>query len=119
MPVDGIGEGSSECTQQARVPIMLDDGPASYSAPMIDGSSVPALLGTTTMTDHRFLIDLVHDRCIMLGPGGMQLQLSPGSRVLPLLRSETGHLMIPVSEWAKHKNKPAASSAPAIALPVL
>ena len=66
------------------------------------------------MTEHRFVLDLVHDVAMLLGPGGMELKLSPGSRVLPIQRSPTGHLLISASEW--NKSKPSSAT---IALPVL
>jgi hypothetical protein len=115
MPVDGVGAGSSTCSHSAKVPVCLADGlGATYAAPMIDGSDVPALLGASSMTEHRFVLDLVHDVAMLLGPGGMELKLSPGSRVLPIQRSPTGHLLISASEW--NKSKPSSAT---IALPVL
>ena len=72
------------------------------------------------MTEHSVLVDLVHDQLIMLGAGGMQLTLSPGSRVLPLQRTPTGHLMIEASAWPNKDNPQSqAQAGPALALPVL
>jgi hypothetical protein len=121
LPVDGVGAGSSECSHACKVPIMLSDSTlANYSSPMITDSSIPALLGTRSMTEHRVLVDLVHDQMIMLGAGGMQLTLSPGSRVLPLQRTPTGHLIIEASAWPNKDNPQSqASAGPALALPVL
>ena len=117
MPVSGIGENSSSCASIAKVPIMLHGGlKASYTAPLIEGSNVPALLGTQSMTQHNCIIDLVHNQLIMLGPGGIEIKLSPGSRVIPILRSSTGHLLISANEWNSNS---ANSASPALALPVL
>ena len=117
MPVNGVGENSSSCSTSAKVPIMLNGVQlASYSAPCVDQSDVPALLGTASMTSHRIVIDLVHDKIIMLGEGGMDLTLSPGSRVIPILRSSTGHLHISASEWNGRSNTHASTP---LALPVL
>ena len=105
LSIDGVGQNSSGCTRQASVPIVMSDGKlAVYKAPMIDNSQVPALLGLTTMTEQRVLLDLLHNRYITVGPGGYKVELSPGSAVLDLERAPTGHLMLAASEWTKLQN---------------
>jgi len=100
--VDGVGAGSSSCSKVVTVPIVLSDGRlASYKAPMIDGSEVPPLLGLESMKQHRVLLDLVHNKFIMVGQGGFDLKLSPGSTVLQMQKAKTGHLMLPASEWSR------------------
>ena len=107
--IDGVGKEASKCTRTGIVPLVLSDGRlASYRAPMIDESPVPALLGLTSMTDHRVILDLINNKYIMIGPGGYELKLSPGSNVLDMERAPTGHLMLPASEW--HKCKPGAKT---------
>jgi hypothetical protein len=103
LSIDGVGSGKpSTCTQTGIVPIALAGGQfASYTAPIIPESQVPSLLGLTTMTELRVVLDLVHDKWIALGPGGMEMKLSPGSKVLDLKRTPTGHLMLPCSNWDK------------------
>ena len=102
MNVDGVGKGSTECKQSAVVPVVTADGKLStYTAPMITDSEVPALLGLNTMTRQRVVLDLVHDKYIMIGAGGFEMKLSPGSTVLDLKRAPTGHLMLPCSHWDK------------------
>ena len=103
LSIDGVGSGKpSTCTQTGIVHIALAGGQlASYTAPIIPQSQVPSLLGLTTMTELRVVLDLVHDKWIALGPGGMEMKLSPGSKVLDLKRSPTGHLMLPCSEWER------------------
>ena len=115
LAIDGVGKESSGCTQRGTVPIVLSDGiPAVYKAPMIDNSSVPALLGLNTMTKHRVLLDLAHNQYIMVGQGGFELKLSPGSKVLDLVRAPTGHLMLPASEWSKYNGTNKTIALPAI-----
>ena len=106
MDIDGVGGGEpSVCTQAGTVFIALEDGQlATYTAPLVEGregkeSLIPSLLGLNSLTNLRVVLDLVHNKLIQLGPGGMQLQLSPGSRVLDLQRAQTGHLMLPCSAW--------------------
>ena len=45
----------------------------------------------------------------MVGPGGYEIRLSPGSEVYDLLDSEAGHQMLPRSQFAKGK-KPSQDS---------
>ena len=102
MSVEGVGQSGSECKFEGTVHLALGDGrPGTYRAPLIENSDVPALLGLAPLTDLRALIDLTHDKLIMLGPGGYEAKLSPGTRVLQLQRSITGHLMLPCSEFSK------------------
>lgn len=102
MNVDGVGQGTSECKQSAVVPVVTADGKLStYTAPIITNSEIPSLLGLNTMTRQRVILDLIHDKYIMVGPGGIEMKLSPGSTVLDLKRAPTGHLMLPCSHWDK------------------
>ena len=43
------------------------------------------------------------------GKGGIQYNLSPGTRVIKLVKARSGHLLVPCCEWATAK---ASSSAP-------
>ena len=45
----------------------------------------------------------------MVGPGGYEIRLSPGSEVYDLLDSEAGHQMLPCSQFAKGR-KPSQDS---------
>ena len=102
MNIDGVGKGSTECKQSAVVPVVTADGRLStYTAPIITDSEIPSLLGLNTMTKQRVLLDLIHDKYIMVGAGGFELKLSPGSTVLDLKRAPTGHIMLPCSHWDK------------------
>ena len=65
---------------------------------------IPALLGLTTMISQKALLDLQNGKMILLGEGGYELKLSPGSVVLDLERASTGHLILPTSDWEKAKN---------------
>ena len=41
----------------------------------------------------------------MIGAGGYSIELSPGSRVLSLEKSISGHLLLPITEWNKLPTK--------------
>lgn len=103
--VDGVGASASTCVQSAIVPIALPNGQvASYQAALIENSEVPALLGLSSLTEKRVLLDTIHDQLIMVGPGGFEIKLSPGSQVMQCKRSATGHLMLPCSQWDQVKS---------------
>jgi len=80
--------------------IALTDGTvATFQAPVVGGSALPALLGRRSMKAMRVLLDLIHDRSIVVGPGGFELTLSPGSVSYQLHESRSGHLLLPCTAW--------------------
>ena len=98
--VEGVGTGSSTCTREALLPIAMEDGLCStHKTKEVPQSNLPGLLGLEVMDRRRVLLDIVHNKYIEVGPGGFTLNLSPGSRVLPMQRAPTGHLMLPCTEW--------------------
>ena len=102
--VEGVGQGASEITQKATVPICLSTGiQASYEASVVANSQLPALLGLQSLESRQALIDTGHQKLILPGPGGFELKLSPGSVSLSLERASSGHLLLPSSEWSKLK----------------
>lgn len=104
LSVEGVGSGASSCTHESTVAIALADGQiAHYRAPVVQESELPALLGLESMEKRRAILDLVHGKLIELGPGPFKLELPPGSRVLQMQKSPTGHLMLPCSEWQDKK----------------
>ena len=104
--VEGVGPGSSRCEKRAVVPVAWADGSTgTHSASMIESSNVPALLGLNSLQQLGAVIDLQHDQLIMVGKGGFDMKLSPGSSVHRLERSSTGHLFLPAAEWAAGKAK--------------
>jgi hypothetical protein len=58
--VEGVGAGSSSCTQEGTVPIALSTGEhAHYRAPIVSNSQIPALLGLESLESRRTILDLV------------------------------------------------------------
>jgi hypothetical protein len=101
MSVEGVGSGSSSANDLVTVPICLPDGTLGhYKAACISGSDLPALWGLDSLKTNRALIDTVHNKLFLLGPGGVQLKLSPGSVMYQLEEAATGHLLLPCAEWA-------------------
>ena len=100
--VGGVGKHAQECDHKISTPIGLEDGTEGfYDAPVIRDSDVPALLGRKSLTRQRALIDTFSNKLYLVGHGGYRIQMSPGSKVYDLVRSDTGHLLLPCSEFAK------------------
>jgi hypothetical protein len=77
----------------------MDGSEATFTTPIINGSEVPALMGLQSMVASRCLVDPYNRKLMMVGPGGYTIDLSPGSRVFDLEQVQSGHLLLPVSEW--------------------
>jgi hypothetical protein len=99
--VEGVGKGAQECVDRAKVPLALPGGSTgTYDAPVVPDSSVPALLGLSSLRRNRAVIDVVTNTMYFMGPGDYQIQQSPGSTKYNLVQSQSGHLLLPVSEFA-------------------
>ena len=91
-----MGSGSQQATHSHCYQLALEGGQAAtYEAPVLPNSSVPALLGRKSLRDQRTLLDCFNNRMYRIGPGGYSLQLSPGSAQYHLEESHAGHLMLP------------------------
>ena len=100
LSVEGVGQNANSTNEEATVPICLPDGSVcSYTAPMLEDSELPALLGLKSLAEKRCIIDTFNRRLIFVGEGGYKLQLSPGSKTYPLHSAATGHLMLQCDNW--------------------
>ena len=62
LTVEGVGEGSQECSTKAMVPMVLASGDTgTFQTPVIPNSDVPALLGMKTLEHRRELLG-IHGR---------------------------------------------------------
>ncbi len=94
-------------THKAEVPVALSATVTGlFKTGVITDSPIPALLGLEGIDSNNMLLDPKRNRCYLLGPRGYNIQLSPGSTVHMLQRAETGHLMLPISNW-NHVKAPA------------
>ncbi|CAK8991858.1 Uncharacterized protein SCF082_LOCUS2835 [Durusdinium trenchii] len=96
LPVEGVYKQAHVADISARISMNVIDAagdatPASYTAPMIDQSMLPPLLGNRTLRRMQSLIDCGNGRLVIPGPGGMELRLSPGSKVYELELTDSGH----------------------------
>ena len=106
LAVQGVGAGAPIATHKAVVPIALETGDtASYTAPFLPGSEIPALLGLESMEAKRTVLDLANRKMYLMGPGDFVSQAPPGSHCLQLYKAESGHLMLPVTEYQTEANQ--------------
>ncbi|CAK0801133.1 unnamed protein product, partial [Prorocentrum cordatum] len=102
LEVGGVGSGSQQATHAHRYQLALQGGQAAtYEAPVLPNSSVPALLGRASLRDQRILLDCFNNRMYRIGPGGYSLQLSPGSSQYHL---EESHADGNIGEFGTHED---------------
>ena len=100
--LEGVGKGSNAANTEVTMPILLETGDSGeYKALTVDGP-LPALLGLDALERYSALVCTATKRLIMPGAGGYKIVLSPGSKIYKLYKAETGHLMLPCSEWKNH-----------------
>ena len=104
----GVGNGVQECRLEIDAPaaITRTDGAMElrrYVAPIIPGSDLPALWGMSSLKAQGAIIDCRNNRLWLCGPGDVEVVPPPGSICLNLSEAETGHLLLPISEFAKYK----------------
>ena len=100
MTCSGIGQGSQQAFYDVTNSISAGDGRwETYTVPELPNSRVPALWGQRSMKDKRALIDTFTGGIYLVGPGGYELKLSPGSVMHKLVESSAGHLMLPCSQF--------------------
>ena len=100
LEVGGIGTGTQTATQKVVHRIGLAGGrEANYKTPVLPNSGTPALLGQRSLRKMRALIDCFTGRLYLIGPGGYQIKVSPGSETYELVESHAGHLMLPCSDF--------------------
>ena len=105
MHVGGIGKGHQTCIRDCLVPLALrrSDGTmqeADYAAPVVEESSAPALLGLRSLKRHNAILDMSRNMLHLL-PDDTQaeLVLPTGAESFPLEQSESGHLLLPFTDF--------------------
>ena len=99
--VQGVGNGSQEAGSSQEVKFRVDcettDGiTGSFISPIVQNSELPPLLGLKSLRKCQAILDTAQQKLILPGPGGVQMKYSPGTLVLPLEMSESGHLILPL-----------------------
>jgi hypothetical protein len=105
LSVTGVGTGGQTCEYDCTTSVVLRDVngeyvDASYTAPTVDNSELPLLLGLQALIANRCILDFNTMQLHMCGPGGAQLNLSPGSRSFPTEQAPSGHLVLPCCDFA-------------------
>ena len=99
---NGVGTGSQTASHDVEVPIGLGNGRLDgYRGPELPNSRTPALLGRNAMREKRCLVDTFSNKMFMVGPGGYEIKLSPGSEIYDLEDSQAGHQMLPCSQFRR------------------
>ena len=100
----GIGHGTQQADQKGHYKICLGSGRLDdYTAPELLNAQTPALLGQRSMKKLRTLIDTFTGKMFLVGLGGYEIHLSPGSEVHELEESSAGHLMLPCSRFGRQQ----------------
>ena len=107
--VNGVGQGSAPCHQVLETHVSVKYGNTSksqivsYHANVADGcgSRLPAILGLDSMTEKDAVLILRDGKRCMAFPGknGYKIEWSPGTKLLPLETSPSGHLVIPCDSF--------------------
>ena len=107
--VGGVGKGTQQCTHDCTLPIALQPAEGStllgtFTTPTINGpSNVTGILGLLAIRGRKGIIDTGNNKLHFPGPGGAQIQLSPGSETYELVDGPTGHLLIPCCHYGQLK----------------
>ena len=101
LSVSGVGKESQSADVALSIDFELHHGSpeqtkCSYTAPVIPGSRLPPLLGLKSLVSKRAVIDTFGKLLVLPGAGGIEFRCSPGTQILPLEMSESGHLLLPM-----------------------
>ena len=101
LSVEGVGKSSQSASTAQRLALKLctDEGHSvngTYTAPVIEGSELPPLLGLRSLKAFKAILDMGQNKLIIPGPAGCQIQRSPGTVAYDLVMSESGHLILPI-----------------------
>ena len=109
MHVGGVGKGCQTCTQDVVFPLALQrsDGTMNlgdFTAPMVRQSRTPALLGLQSLKKHGTILDLRSNMMHFIPEGTeVEMILPAGTESYALEQAESGHLMLPFTDFAALK----------------
>ena len=108
--VNGVGSDSATCDREIIAPIAVkfEEQPATkeqFRANIAEGcgASLPAILGADSMQEKDAVLILRKGKEFIAfpGPGGYQIKWSPGTKLLPMIPTPSGHLVIPCDRFAE------------------
>ena len=103
--VSGVGSGSQACNYNTHIPVAIPTQEGTIRAmlkvPTMPNSDLPGILGLQSLRNARSIIDTVSNKLYMLGPGDYDLikAMPPGTSVVQLEESPSGHLMMPCDRY--------------------
>ena len=106
--LNGVGTDSAPCDYEAIIPIAVkfEEQAAtleSYRANIATGcgANLPAILGALSMQEKDSVLILRPGKELIAfpGPGGYKIEWSPGTKLLPMVPSPSGHLVIPCDRF--------------------
>ena len=74
--------------------------PAKYTAPIVDNSELPLLLGLQSLRENRSILDMDKLQLHFCGEAGARIEPGPGAVTFQLEISPSGHLVLPCSNFA-------------------
>ncbi len=110
LSVHGVGNGSNTAEWQLSLPITLTDTQQtttvhSFEAPIVaqGGSELPALLGLGSLQAKNAIMDMNATAPRLIFPGNTppEINVGPGSTILPLKAAPSGHLCIQVGNYSR------------------
>ena len=108
--VEGVGKVASVARTLGKFPGALKDKDGVvrrvlFESPIVPQSGIPALWGRRSLAAHRAVIDIISNTIVLCGPGDWQGGPPPGSWVLPLKLSMSGHLFVPCTCFEEHRHQ--------------
>ena len=92
----GVGKDTQEAKHRVTMPTTIGGADSQFSATMIDGSNLPALLGLKTLKEKNGILDLRTNRLIMSNSSdSVTIDCPVGTTVLQLEPAPGGYLMLP------------------------
>ena len=116
--VAGVGHGSQTAKFSVKVPTIFKDEKGrvhcdTYTAPALEGpagDNMPALLGAKSLRRNEAIIDCGKGKIHFPGPGGVRMELPPGTTTCNMEISASGHWFIPVNEFENTPSSPSTTS---------
>ena len=103
--VQGVGNGAQQAHYEVSLAAGIQDTEGrfyeeTYQAPCLEGSGIPGLMGIISLERNDALIRCKTGEMWFLGPGGVEIKASPGSRHFQMRKAKSGHWMLPISRFS-------------------
>ena len=117
--IQGVGDKAPEAKHLVEVPgafrCSIDqqhvDHDGIFTAPEIPDSDIPFLLGRRSLKGLRAVLDMVNEKLYLMSSSQFHIEAPPGSIVIPLQESRSGHSMIPFSRFTSSFKQPTGTLA--------